>query len=85
MVVAFPRASSWRPFPCSTPAVSTTPRLSRRASGLNGVGVKAVNALSARFEVKSFRDGKVRALTFAKGVKQSDHTESTDDEQGTYI
>ena len=57
----------------------------KKSVGLNGVGVKAVNALSARFEVKSFRDGKVRALTFAKGVKQSDHTESTDDEQGTYI
>jgi topoisomerase-4 subunit B len=57
----------------------------KKSVGLNGVGVKAVNALSSHFEVKSFRDGKVRALTFAKGVKESDSTESTDDEQGTYI
>ncbi|ERI82052.1 ATPase/histidine kinase/DNA gyrase B/HSP90 domain protein, partial [Bacteroides pyogenes F0041] len=32
----------------------------KKSVGLNGVGVKAVNALSSRFEVRSFRDGKVR-------------------------
>ena len=44
----------------------------KKSVGLNGVGVKAVNALSSRFEVKSFRDGKVRALTFERGVLKSD-------------
>src|SRR5512136_899709 len=39
----------------------------KKSVGLNGVGVKAVNALSAHFEVKSFRDGKVRHLKFEKG------------------
>ena len=57
----------------------------KKSVGLNGVGVKAVNALSAHFEVKSFRDGKVRSLTFEKGNKTSDHTEKTQDESGTYI
>ncbi len=57
----------------------------KKSVGLNGVGVKAVNALSSHFEVKSFRDGKVRSLTFEKGNKKSDHTEKTQDESGTYI
>ena len=57
----------------------------KKSVGLNGVGVKAVNALSSHFEVKSFRDGKVRALTFERGVLKSDTTEKTDDENGTYI
>ncbi|RYF05636.1 MAG: type IIA DNA topoisomerase subunit B, partial [Deltaproteobacteria bacterium] len=35
--------------------------------GLNGVGTKAVNALSAVFEVASFRDGKVKRAAFAQG------------------
>ena len=57
----------------------------KKSVGLNGVGVKAVNALSARFEVKSYRDGQVRALVFERGVLQSDTTEPTADESGTYI
>ena len=35
----------------------------KKSVGLNGVGVKAVNALSSRFEVRSYRDGKVRIAT----------------------
>ena len=57
----------------------------KKSVGLNGVGIKAVNALSSHFEVKSFRDGKVRELTFEKGVKKSDKTLDTNDENGTYI
>ena len=57
----------------------------KKSVGLNGVGIKAVNALSSHFEVKSFRDGKVRELTFEKGVKKSDKTLETNDENGTYI
>lgn len=57
----------------------------KKSVGLNGVGIKAVNALSSHFEVKSFRDGKVRELTFEKGVKESDKTLDTNDENGTYI
>ena len=57
----------------------------KKSVGLNGVGVKAVNALSSHFEVRSFRDGQVRSATFEKGLLQSDKTEPTDDENGTYI
>ncbi len=57
----------------------------KKSIGLNGVGVKAVNALSTRFEVRSFRDGKVRMATFEKGKLVTDVTEDSDDENGTYI
>ena len=57
----------------------------KKSVGLNGVGVKAVNALSSRFEVKSFREGKVRELVFERGVKKEDATSKSSDENGTYI
>ncbi len=57
----------------------------KKSVGLNGVGVKAVNALSSHFEVRSYRDGKVRSAVFEKGVLQSDTTQDTTDENGTYI
>ena len=57
----------------------------KKSIGLNGVGVKAVNALSRHFEVASYRDGKVRRATFACGKLVSDTTEDTQDENGTYI
>ena len=57
----------------------------KKSVGLNGVGVKAVNALSTRFEVASYRDGKVRRATFERGILKSDVTEESQDETGTYI
>lgn len=60
-------------------------RAFKKSVGLNGVGVKAVNALSSRFEVRSYREGQVRKLVFEKGVLKSDATEATEDENGTYI
>ena len=57
----------------------------KKSVGLNGVGVKAVNALSSHFEVRSFREGKVRIATFERGELTSDRTEDTQDESGTYI
>ena len=57
----------------------------KKSVGLNGVGIKAVNALSAKFEVRSYRDGKVRIATFERGVLQSDTTEDTQDENGTFV
>ena len=57
----------------------------KKSIGLNGVGVKAVNALSRRFEVRSYRDGKVRKAVFECGELKSDVTEPTQDENGTYI
>ncbi len=57
----------------------------KKSVGLNGVGIKAVNALSSRFEVASYRDGKVRRATFEKGRLTSDVTEDSTEETGTYI
>ena len=57
----------------------------KKSIGLNGVGVKAVNALSSRFVVASYRDGKVRRATFEQGKLTDDVTEPTQDECGTYI
>ena len=57
----------------------------KKSVGLNGVGAKAVNALSSRFEVRSYRDGLVRSLVFERGILKSDTTEETQDEHGTYI
>ena len=57
----------------------------KKSVGLNGVGVKAVNALSSHFEVASFRDGKVRRATFERGILQTDVTKDSQDENGTYI
>ena len=37
----------------------------KKSVGLNGVGIKAVNALSSCFEVKSYREGKVRHAIFS--------------------
>ena len=57
----------------------------KKSVGLNGVGTKAVNALSSRFEVRSYRDRKVRTATFEKGKLQTDTTEDTNEETGTLI
>lgn len=57
----------------------------KKSVGLNGVGLKAVNALSAHFEVKSYREGKVRSITFEKGELKTDQTDKTQDETGTYV
>lgn len=39
----------------------------KKSVGLNGVGIKAVNALSSEFEIQAFRDGKTRSVRFSKG------------------
>ena len=57
----------------------------KKSVGMNGVGVKAVNFLSTKFEVRSYRDGKVRSAKFECGILKSDTTEPTQDETGTYI
>lgn len=57
----------------------------KKSVGLNGVGIKAVNALSSYFEVRSYRDGKVRIATFEKGTLCSDKLEDAEEESGTYI
>ena len=57
----------------------------KKSVGLNGVGVKAVNALSSHFEVRSHRDGEMRRATFERGILTDESTEPTADENGTFI
>lgn len=57
----------------------------KKSVGLNGVGVKAVNALSSHFEVRSHRDGEMRRATFERGILTGESTEPTVDENGTFI
>ena len=51
--------------------------------GLNGVGTKAVNALSSKFTVRSVRDGRFRQAVFARGVLQGETEGATDEKNGT--
>jgi topoisomerase-4 subunit B len=58
----------------------------QKSVGLNGVGIKAVNALSANFIVRSFRDGKVKEAMFQKGNLISQSTlMPTSEPDGTYV
>ena len=55
--------------------------------GLNGVGLKAVNALSSHFEIQAFREGQTRRICFSAGemIEGSDITEATDEADGTKV
>ncbi len=53
--------------------------------GLNGVGSKAVNALSGEFIVRSVRDGKFREVKFNQGVIADDQAGKTGDADGTMV
>ncbi len=58
----------------------------QKSVGLNGVGTKAVNALSNYFKVDSFREGKVKTAEFKKGVLIKEYKEAkSDEENGTLI
>jgi len=54
--------------------------------GLNGVGTKAVNALSERFEVISFRDGQFKRALFGRGkLTKEEDGKAKDQPNGTYV
>ncbi len=53
--------------------------------GLNGVGTKAVNALSSYFKVTSFRDGRYFEAIFRQGQKESEKQGKTEERNGTLI
>jgi len=59
----------------------------KKSVGLNGVGTKAVNALSAKFTVQSFRDGQSRKAEFEKGklINDSDIFADNSSDRGTLI
>lgn len=57
-----------------------------KSGGLNGVGIKAVNALSERFEVYSVRNGRKKRSVFERAVLVEDcPEESTDEPNGTFV
>jgi DNA gyrase/topoisomerase IV subunit B len=53
--------------------------------GLNGVGTKAVNALSSDFFVKSVRDGKFKQASFSRGKLKSEKGGKSSEPNGTYV
>lgn len=59
----------------------------KKSVGLNGVGIKAVNALSSVFEIQAFRDGQTRRLRFHGGELEegSDTTEESSEPNGTRV
>ncbi len=58
----------------------------QKSVGLNGVGTKAVNALSSYFLAESYRDSKMKQAIFSKGDIQSESRQGkTDEKNGTYV
>jgi topoisomerase IV subunit B len=58
----------------------------KKSIGLNGVGTKAVNALSNNFKVTSYRDGQSKTVEFARGEIIKEHKLTKSDEpNGTYV
>lgn len=58
----------------------------QKSVGLNGVGTKAVNALSSYFKVQSIRDGRTKVAEFDRGVLVNDHRETdTNERNGTIM
>ncbi len=58
----------------------------KKSVGLNGVGTKAVNALSSYFKVESVRDGQLKRVEFSKGEIVKEYpNEATTQENGTYV
>jgi len=57
----------------------------KKTVGLNGIGIKAVNALSDFFKIQSIRDGKTKIAEFKKGEIINEIEENTDELNGTII
>ncbi len=58
----------------------------KKSVGLNGVGAKAVNALSSEFTIRSIRNGEVKMTEFEHGIIRKDHPlQKTDEENGVEV
>lgn len=57
----------------------------KKSVGLNGVGLKAVNALSSAFKVQAFRNGETAWATFSKGELLEQGGGNTSEKNGTFI
>lgn len=61
-------------------------RVFQKSVGLNGVGTKAVNALSKTFTITSYRDGKEKTADFERGILLKEHKETiTKESNGTFV
>ena len=60
-------------------------RAFKKSVGLNGVGTKAVNALSSKFNVSSTREGKTKVAEFELGILKNENLDSSDQKNGTYV
>ena len=57
----------------------------KKSVGLNGVGIKAVNALSSSFHIISYRDGKMKEISFERGkIVEDNPLRDTDEDNGTF-
>ncbi|MEC9035863.1 MAG: DNA topoisomerase IV subunit B [Verrucomicrobiota bacterium] len=59
----------------------------QKSVGLNGVGIKAVNALSESFQVQAFREGKTKSITFSKAevINEMQRARSSKSSDGTFL
>ncbi len=57
----------------------------KKSVGLNGVGTKAVNALSSKFNVSSTREGKTKVAEFELGILKNEDLNSSDQKNGTSV
>ena len=58
----------------------------KKSVGLNGVGIKAVNALSEKFTVQAFREGQSKKVEFSRGeIVEETGIESGSDKNGTFV
>lgn len=58
----------------------------KKSVGLNGVGIKAVNALSSDFIIRAIRDGQVKEVHFSQGIQKNDFPlMATDEPNGTKV
>jgi topoisomerase-4 subunit B len=58
----------------------------KKSVGLNGVGIKAVNALSSKFTIQAFRDGQTKKVVFSEGeLVEESPVEPTKESNGTFV
>ena len=57
----------------------------KKSVGLNGIGIKAVNATSIYFQITSYRDGKFRSATYSKGILDKDESGDSGEKNGTMV
>lgn len=57
----------------------------KKSVGLNGIGIKAVNATSVYFQITSYRDGMFRSANYSKGIQKNDESGDSTEKNGTLV